>query len=169
MPLDVLEFGAKVHVSHLVAPIYLRLTTTQRVRQPAPGFGLGSFWLEEVEEECDPRLERADKNFVDPNDVGGGLPGSPKVPPTGTHRRLRRWPLDRTGVVIGRTWRGEGSYHPGFPYARSWDGDYDGEEPSFVEENRVWVYQIALKPLGGVRVWPADRALAVQEDLRVLS
>jgi hypothetical protein len=162
---DLLPFGTRVRLSHVIRPVYLKWKTHDL--RPSPFDGGGKCRLLEEVELDPPQLVRADDTFgVDEADIGLDLPEPSETPRGGTHRRLRRWPVAADGVAVGRTYRIEGRYHSG-GQSGGWDGptEYD---PAFLSESRrLWVYEVALHPgeVGGT-AWPAAVVLAIPEDVQ---
>ena len=137
-----LRFGEHVLVAHTLKAIYARCTTEHFV--PAGG---GRFMLRDDGPE---RWEATDHwNYPKSEIHDDGLPGlplpEPSVLPAGARqvrRTLRRFPVQRAGVVVGRTYRMEGQYHQGMGYSFM---DGESEPPYLAESRRMWVYQVALR------------------------
>ena len=156
-----IDFGDRVHLSHVLRPVYVKWQTTKQVPDP------GKPWFPYKEIDVEGHLSVAGP-YDDP-DLGLPLP-DPSPDPSRKNqvaRRLRRFPSEAVGIVVGRTYRAEGDYHAG-----GGGVDYFGEadyEPSYLSESRrIQVYQVAIGESWPDRTaWPAAIVLAIPEDMQV--
>lgn len=157
------RFGTQVQIAHVVRPIYLRWETHVEQPSPAPYLSGGkvTFALTEQVELDVPRLVRADRFTIDPFDIGLDLPRPLEVPRVGVHRRLRRWPCNTNGVVVGNTFRIEGEYCEGYSSGSSYFGEAEYEPASLAPSRQVKVVQVALNS-GPDR---ATVALVIEPDI----
>lgn len=166
-----LEFGQRVRLSHVVERHYVT-AHTERVERPAPTPDSGPFVWEKIHDDG-PLQFRPKWGGDEPGP--DGIPGLPLSDPSplperkGTYRMLRRHPREVSGVVVGRTWRAEGTYHEGYFPGPSFFGEPPDPDPPYLEQSRrVEVVQVARDPGDvGARPWPADVVLAVPEDVEV--
>lgn len=165
---DHLPFGAHVLVAHRVEPRYLKWHTTLTTRHEA---GLLGGFRKADEVPLDPPVLGTDRwhpaDFgVREEDIGEPCSGSTDIPERGTHRRLRRFPEETSGLVVGWVWRAEGSYREGYVRA-AYDGEPDDQPPYLAESGRIRLYQVAVDPGEvGQRFFPARIVLAHPDDVR---
>ena len=154
-----LPFGTRVDVAAVVEARYLSWQTERTVFDPTPRGGLRMG----REVPVDPPVLTVKGDEHEP--LGDPLPGTTDVPVSGTHRRLRRFGREASGVVVGWVWRAEGAYHEGYVtfYMES-----EEHGPYLDESGRHRLYQVALDPgeVGG-RFVPADVVLVHPDDIEV--
>ena len=154
-----LPFSTRVHVAAVVEPRYLTWQTERTVFDPSlrGGLRMGR------EVPVDPPVLTDERNLF--QSVGDPLPGTTDVPASGTHRRLRRFGQDVSGVVVGWVWRAEGAYHEGYV---TFYMEPEEHGPYLDESGRHRLYQVALDPGEvGKRFAPADVVLVHPDDLQV--
>ena len=158
-----LPFGTAVNLSAVVEPRYLSWRTTRTVYDPPD---LGKFALGR-EEPVDPPELRVASHGKDATDIGDPLDSTEEIPRGGVHRRLRRFPDEAQGLVVGWVWRAEGQYHDARVSSRF--GEYDEEPPHLAETRRVRLYQVAVDPGEvGEQFYPARIVLAHPDDVNDL-
>ena len=152
-----LPFGTRVDVAAVVEARYLTWQTERTVFDPTPRGGLRMG----REVPVDPPVLTDERNPF--QSVGDPLPGTTDVPASGTHRRLRRFGREASGVVVGWVWRAEGHYHEA-----SYHFEDDQDRAYLDESGRHRLYQVALDPgeVGG-RFVPADVVLVHPDDIEV--
>ena len=147
-----LPFGTRVDVAAVVEPRYLSWQTNRPIYHP---------YRQSLTAPVDPPVLTVKGDEHEP--LGDPLPGTTDVPASGTHRRLRRFGREASGVVVGWVWRAEGHYHEA-----SYHFEDDQDHAYLDESGRHRLYQVALDPgeVGG-RFAPADVVLVHPDDIEV--
>lgn len=159
-------FGLKVRVNALVKPVYITWVDEVDVKVPMQrnvGSSNSGYTAVQMYQHQKKKLPQQEMRQVTPSGYKSELTGekvdkSHPVPQDGgRHRRLRRYPCNKLGVVIGYTWKAEGKF--------------GRDDINFLMENqRHKVYKLALDtspPTG--HAWTADIGFALVEDINPYS
>ena len=147
-----LPFGTRVDVAAVVEPRYLTWQTARTIGHP---------YRQSLTAPVDPPVLIVEGDEYEP--TGGPLPYTTAVPDKGTHRRLRRFGRDVSGVVVGWVWRAEGHYHEA-----SYHFEDDQDRAYLDESGRHRLYQVAVDPGDvGKRFAPAYIVLVHPDDIGV--
>ena len=149
-----LPFGTRVDVAMVVEPRYLAWQTERTIGHP---------YRQSLTAPVDPPVLTVEGDEHEP--TGGPLFDTTDVPAGGTHRRLRRFRREASGVVVGWVWRAEGAYHGGYVTGYT---EPEGHGPYLDESRRHRLYQVAVDPGDvGRRFVPADIVLVHPDNLEV--
>lgn len=152
-------FGTRGVAAALIVPLYLRWQYEYMAYTPSVN---SNFQQGTPHKLHPPKLEdvtrRPERIMRLDESIGEALESSRPIPKDqNVHRTLRRFEANVRVIVVGWTYRCEGTSYP--------NGGPD--DPGYLSErNRVWLHEVAIEPREqGAAPWTAQYALALAEDI----